>query len=311
MRPQDLFADAIPSAPEAEVGDLDVPIDLAPLPGVKSGDDDRSSDEDDESDDEEEGAADEGGGVALPLEDESAEEETPDRSEDANGDDARHTTETERVDIPEPSYDSPSSGGEIAIPGSDDGLISMDELFSSSKKASAAATEAPARAEASEPLDFGAGGVLPAPFLKPAGAAEVSRATDSARDPFASDERPALQATAPAAAPAAPAAGPGGPIPFALIPMEGIPDARFDLPGGGVYLLGRDKDAHVKILSTSVSRRHARIDATGTDHVLIDLGSANGTQVNGTSVARQALKEGDLIRMGKVILRYTGPAASG
>jgi len=255
MRAQDLFADAIPSSPGSGVDDLDVPIDLnAPLPQHT-----RSDEED--SDDDFAPAADEGGGVALPLED----------MDDAN--------ETERIDIPEPTFETAASSGEIAMPSESaggDGLISMDELFSSQRKPEAA---------------------------------PVASAVHSAPAPIAHAPVPAAHAPA-AEAPVAPApVGLAGPNPFALIPVEGIPDARFDLPGGGVYLLGRDKDAHVKILSTSVSRRHARIDATGTDHVLIDLGSANGTQVNGQSVARQPLKEGDLIRMGKVILRYAGPGA--
>jgi hypothetical protein len=180
---------------------------------------------------------------------------------------------------PEPHREKNAPPQAAAAPASVDGLISMDDLFSAKKT-----DELPA---------LGTGGVLPAPFLKPVEEPEAAIST------VATDDGENQRA-------ASPAPTKGG-IPFALIPVEGIPDARFDLPGGGVYLLGRDKDAHVKILSTSVSRRHARIDATGEDHVLIDLGSANGTQVNGQSVARQPLKDGDLIRMGKVILRYTGP----
>jgi hypothetical protein len=231
MRPDELFADAIPSTPDSEVDDIDIPLDMSPA-AVTREEDEESSDDDTDS------SADEGGGVAVPVDEEAARE---------------------------PSLDQTDVVETLSGDGSND-LISMDDLF---KKP----------AEAKAPPAFGKGGVMPAPFLKPA-----EEATEHS----------------------APAVG-GAPVPFALIPVEGIPDARFDLPGGGVYLLGRDKDAHVKILSTSVSRRHARIDATGGDHVLIDLGSANGTQVNGQSVARQALKDGDLIRMGKVILRYTGP----
>ena len=42
------------------------------------------------------------------------------------------------------------------------------------------------------------------------------------------------------------------------------------------------------ILSTSVSRKQARIDTTGGRPVLIDLGSANGTRVNGEAVDRES-----------------------
>lgn len=277
MRPNELFAEAIPSMTDAE-DDMDVPIDLDTRPSARR--------TEDESDDDMVPAADEGGGVAVPLE--------TDEASDAS----------DRMGMPRPSYEKGSSSTDEVAVGGDD-LISMDEIFSGKQQSRPAETPA-----------FGAGGVLPAPFLKPAEPApEPEQALELAET--AHDDAPAF-ASSPASAPApspvssspAPnsaAATGSGPVPFALIPIEGIPDARFDLPGGGVYLLGRDKDAQVKILSTSVSRRHARIDATGHDHVLIDLGSANGTQVNGQSVARQPLRDGDLIRMGKVILRYAGP----
>ena len=102
----------------------------------------------------------------------------------------------------------------------------------------------------------------------------------------------------------APARGPSG---FKLVAVEGLQDETvFQLSPGKVYLLGRDRDADVKLLSTSVSRRQARIDATGSTPVLIDLGSANGTKVNGGQVDRHPLQEGDRIKMGKVVLVYQG-----
>ena len=92
---------------------------------------------------------------------------------------------------------------------------------------------------------------------------------------------------------------------FKLLALDGLPEGtEYDLPGGKVYLIGRDKQADIPILSTSVSRRQARIDATGAAPVLIDLGSANGTQVNGESVDRHPLRDGDLIKMGTILFRY-------
>jgi hypothetical protein len=102
----------------------------------------------------------------------------------------------------------------------------------------------------------------------------------------------------------APAASGGG-RGCRLVCLDGLPDGtEFHLPAGKIYDIGRDKEADVKILSTSVSRRQARIDATGGQPVLIDCGSANGTQVNGEVVARHPLREGDLIKMGKVLFRF-------
>lgn len=106
----------------------------------------------------------------------------------------------------------------------------------------------------------------------------------------------------PAGGGAALAPGTGG---FRLLALDGLPEGtQYDLPGGKVYLIGRDKQADIPILSTSVSRRQARIDATGPSPVLIDLGSANGTQVNGESVDRHPLRDGDLIKMGTILFRY-------
>jgi hypothetical protein len=251
--PGELFAEAIPSAPDAEIDEeLDIPIDVTTsrasptVPGAEVLDE---SDEDDDA------SVDEGGGVAVPEESDAV---------------APGLINSDVV-MPEPApYSAPRSqvlDANVADLSSSDALISMDDIFASRPAAPAPAASAPS---------FGSGGVLPAPFLKPA-------------------------ASSPAPAPAAG----GGRRPFTLVAVEGVTDGPFQLGGGEVYLLGRDKDAQVKILSTSVSRRHARIDATGADNVLIDLGSANGTQVNGQSVARHPLKEGDIIRMGKVLLRYT------
>jgi diguanylate cyclase (GGDEF)-like protein len=61
----------------------------------------------------------------------------------------------------------------------------------------------------------------------------------------------------------------------------------------------------VHIDSPGLSRRHAALQVDG-DHVaLADLGSANGSHVNDARlVAPVALKDGDLIRLGKVVLRF-------
>ncbi len=67
-------------------------------------------------------------------------------------------------------------------------------------------------------------------------------------------------------------------------------------------LLGRDPDAAVTIEGSDVSRHHAKfqVDADGGIEVL-DLGSRNGTLVNGVRVERQRLKLGDRVRLGSVL----------
>lgn len=78
----------------------------------------------------------------------------------------------------------------------------------------------------------------------------------------------------------------------------------------GVNVLGRSREADVRIASRSVSRRHARIVVTGRTAVLEDLQSKNGTRHGGRPVAAPTpLADGDEIRVGAVpvIFRVIGP----
>ena len=69
--------------------------------------------------------------------------------------------------------------------------------------------------------------------------------------------------------------------------------------------IGRLRDAHVRILSETASRRHAQIEAKDGRIVLSDLGSANGTYLNGERLkAPAALFDGDVLVIGEVQLRY-------
>ena len=71
-------------------------------------------------------------------------------------------------------------------------------------------------------------------------------------------------------------------------------------PGEGVTTLGRTTDNDVSFPNDSnVSRFHAEIEARGTEYCLIDLGSSNGTTVNGTKVTGETyLETGDQIVLG-------------
>src|SRR6185312_17333505 len=65
----------------------------------------------------------------------------------------------------------------------------------------------------------------------------------------------------------------------------------------GETFLGRGQNATIRLSDDGISRRHARIYQQGGEVVIEDLGSANGTSVNGTPVATQMLKDGDKIRL--------------
>ena len=73
----------------------------------------------------------------------------------------------------------------------------------------------------------------------------------------------------------------------------------------GVNVIGRAPDATIQVDARGVSRHHARILVAGGDAVLEDLGSKNGTHVNGRQIAEPArLSDGDEIGMGTARLRF-------
>ncbi|MDA1194448.1 MAG: sigma 54-interacting transcriptional regulator [Planctomycetota bacterium] len=73
----------------------------------------------------------------------------------------------------------------------------------------------------------------------------------------------------------------------------------------GEILLGRSQDADLQVFDETASRKHARIRVTPGRVWLEDLGSANGTELNGEAVdGEAALFDGDVIGIGHVRLRY-------
>jgi DNA-binding winged helix-turn-helix (wHTH) protein len=84
----------------------------------------------------------------------------------------------------------------------------------------------------------------------------------------------------------------------------------------GENVLGRDAEAAVWIDSLAASRRHARIVVSGSEAVLEDLDSKNGTIVNGCLLEKPAiLKDGDRIQIASATLIFRpfstiGPTAT-
>ena len=66
----------------------------------------------------------------------------------------------------------------------------------------------------------------------------------------------------------------------------------------GSNVIGRGQDASFRLADTSVSRRHVDVYFDGQSAVLHDLGSTNGTTVNGSSVQTWQLADGDVIHIG-------------
>ncbi len=72
-------------------------------------------------------------------------------------------------------------------------------------------------------------------------------------------------------------------------------------------LIGRSPSAAISLADQTVSRVHARIERRGVDAYVEDLGSRNGTLLNGTSLVREALLHpGDRVRIGSTDVVYVG-----
>ncbi len=94
--------------------------------------------------------------------------------------------------------------------------------------------------------------------------------------------------------------GPGGGTGGAVV----LPDGRRVDLGAAAVTVGRAAECAVTLTDTSVSRRHAELRPTNEGWVVVDLGSTNGTRVNGVTISERTLKDGDLITVGDVQLRF-------
>ena len=65
-----------------------------------------------------------------------------------------------------------------------------------------------------------------------------------------------------------------------------------------VIVVGRAAESDIAVLDLRASREHCRVERHGEQHLLVDLGSQNGTRLNGHLVERAALKAGDRIEIG-------------
>lgn len=86
-------------------------------------------------------------------------------------------------------------------------------------------------------------------------------------------------------------------------PARRLLGARLPL-GRREVVLGRDASCDLALEAEDVSRRHARVRGDGELHLVEDLGSTNGTYVGDEQVAARALRPGDQVRLGSVVLKY-------
>jgi phosphoserine phosphatase RsbU/P len=77
------------------------------------------------------------------------------------------------------------------------------------------------------------------------------------------------------------------------------------VPLGGRTTIGRAEDSDIRLPDRSLSRRHAQILQRRDGCYLVDLGSTNGTYLNGARVPQESpLQDGDVITLGEVVIVY-------
>ncbi|TWU48237.1 ATP-binding protein [Rubripirellula reticaptiva] len=79
-----------------------------------------------------------------------------------------------------------------------------------------------------------------------------------------------------------------------------------------MYRIGRETGSDIQLLDSESSRSHAEFQA-GDDgkYEIVDLGSSNGTRINGKRVSRHLLNSGDRIEIGGTLMIYTGTGQPG
>jgi pSer/pThr/pTyr-binding forkhead associated (FHA) protein len=78
---------------------------------------------------------------------------------------------------------------------------------------------------------------------------------------------------------------------------------EFPLVKGREIIIGRSSELDMVLIEDMVSRRHASISVTGDELNIADVGSTNGTFVNGEKIKKARLKEGDRILIGTSIIK--------
>jgi hypothetical protein len=92
---------------------------------------------------------------------------------------------------------------------------------------------------------------------------------------------------------------------------DGLAPAELVLPGGGrihieaaPIIIGRMPECAVALSDPNVSRRHAEVLRVNEAFMVRDLGSTNGTKVNGAPVREQYLQSGDNITVGSTTIVF-------
>src|SRR6266545_315146 len=92
--------------------------------------------------------------------------------------------------------------------------------------------------------------------------------------------------------------------PATLVLMSGPHEVKAYPLSGTQISIGRSERSDIALADPGVSRNHARIVREGDDFIVEDLGSTNGTEVNGQPVRRRRLADGDMVKLANSTLQF-------
>ncbi|MEI6351244.1 MAG: FHA domain-containing protein [Verrucomicrobiota bacterium] len=100
-------------------------------------------------------------------------------------------------------------------------------------------------------------------------------------------------------------------MPILVVSLPDGTEINHDL-AQGLITIGRVADADIQIDDPSISIRHAELTRRGKDYYLRDVGSTNGTDVNGEAISQpKKLTSGDTLRFGNICAIYEPLSQSG
>lgn len=83
-----------------------------------------------------------------------------------------------------------------------------------------------------------------------------------------------------------------------------LADEKYPLEGHGPWSVGRSQENDIVVNDPNVSRKHARISRADNGFVVEDLGSTNGTLLDGAPIDRERIEGGDELTFGQTTARF-------
>ncbi len=86
---------------------------------------------------------------------------------------------------------------------------------------------------------------------------------------------------------------------------------HYPIPGDRMTILGRDPECQIHLEDPDTSRKHAAIQPFGREFYIMDMGSTNGTLINGQLEEKRILRHGDKITIGHQVFQFLLTAPDG